>query len=230
MGINIFTAITTVIFALAAILTYLVQRARYLREIEPDLDFEWPTSIRVGALGSTLQESWRFYIDIEVENVSKNHAEDLRYEVSLNIFPNHAKSNHIRGNICDKLRLHPHDILAGRKDTIPVYASSNLATDLQKYLNSWDSPVNVTEVGFIAIVTMSYFSRRELLLWFLFKRGRVRYTREISGMWRFLFNEKTKSYVSTPWDFAASRALGEWNIDKAIDRIRKMKSTDSKPE
>ncbi|GAI38525.1 unnamed protein product, partial [marine sediment metagenome] len=51
MDANIFTAITTTILAIAAILAYLVQRARYLKEIEPDLDLEWPTSIRVGKLG-----------------------------------------------------------------------------------------------------------------------------------------------------------------------------------
>ena len=230
MDTSIFSAIATSVLAIAAFLAYLVQRARYLREIEPDLDLEWPDSIRVGGLGNTLREPWSFYIDIKVENISKNHAENIRYNVNLNIFPNHVKSKIIRGKIYDKLRLHPEDILAGRKGTIPVYASSHLAGDLQKNIESCDSPVNVADVGFMAIVTVSYFSRRETLLWFLFKLGRVKYAREISGMWRFLFNEKTKSYVSTPWDFAASRALGEWNIDKAIDRIRKMKGTDSKPE
>jgi len=226
MDANIFTAITTTILAIAAILAYLVQRARYLREIEPDLDLVWPASIRVGKLGPTLQESWRFYIDIKVENVSKNHAEDLIYDLELRIFPDRTKPETIRGKFVDLYRFQRHEILAGRTYTIDVYASPGLSKGLQKGLDSRSSPVNVAEAGFAAIVTMSYFSRREMLLWFLWKRGRVKYTRQISGMWRFQFDEKTQSYESTPW-YAEDM---ESNIGKAIDRVRKMKGTDPKPE
>jgi len=215
MDANIFTAITTTILAIAAVLAYLIQRARYLREIEPDLDLEWPTSIRVGELGSTLQESWAFYIDIEVENVSKNHVEDLRYDLDLHIFPDRTKSKAIRGKFIDLYRFQRPEILAGRKYTISVYASPGLSKGLQKHLDSWGSPINVADVGFIAVVTMSYFSKQELLLWFLWKRGRVEYTRKIYGMWRFQFNEKAQSYDSTPWYFENH----EWNIDRAIGKI-----------
>lgn len=224
MGINIFTAITTVVFALAAILTYLVQRARYLREIEPDLDLG-TASIKVGKLGPTLKESWSFFIDIEVENVSKNHAEDLRYDLELLIFPDRKKPETIRGKFVDLHRFQLHEILAGRTYPVLVYASPGLSKGLQEKIDSLGSPVNVAEAGFAAIVTMSYFSRRETLLWFLWKRGRVEYTRQVSEMWRFKFNKRTKSYESTPW-YAEDM---ESNIAKAVDRVRKMESTDSKP-
>ena len=71
MDVTIFSAATTGILALAAILAYLVQRARYLREIEPDLELKWPDGIRVTEMSTTLKESWAFYIDVEVENRSK---------------------------------------------------------------------------------------------------------------------------------------------------------------
>ena len=225
MDANIFTAITTTILAIAAILAYLVQRARYLREIEPDLDLEWPTSIKVGKLGSTLKEPWSFFIDIEVENISKNHAEDLRYDLNLYIFPDHTKSKSIRGKFLDLYRFQRHEILAGRKYPILVYASPGLSKGLQEKIDSWGSPINVEDVGFIAVVTMSYFSRQELLLWFLGKRGRVEYTREISGMWRFKFNEKTKSYDSTPW-YAEDM---ESSIDKAIGKVRRGEAPSKQP-
>jgi len=116
MDANILTAITTTILAIAAVLAYLIQRARYLREIEPDLDLEWPTSIRVGELGSTLQESWAFYIDIEVENVSKNHAEDLRYDLDLHIFPDRTKSTAIRGKFMNFIVFNGVGFLSGAKN------------------------------------------------------------------------------------------------------------------
>jgi len=216
MDAYIFTAITTGVLAIAAILAYLVQRARYLREIEPDLDLEWPNGIRVGQLGHTLREPWSFYIDIKVENVSKNHAEDVRCYLNLYIFPEHVKSEIIRGKIRVP-RFERHDILAGRESTMTVYVGSRIAEGLQKEINSWDGPVNVADAGFIAVVNVTYFSRQELLLWFLFKRGRVEYNRKISEMWRFQFNKKTKSYDSMLWYFENH----EWNIDKAIARSLK---------
>ncbi len=210
MDTIIFSAVTTGILALAASLAYLVQRARYLREIEPDLKLKWPNRIRVIEMSTTLKEFWAFYIDIEVENVSRNHAEDLRYEVDLQIFPQRGKARFLREKIHDAVRIHPTDVLAGRKIIIPVYSGSNVARDLQEQLDSWDGSMNVGGTGFMTTVIISYSSKRELLLWFLipWKLGRVKYTREISGSWGFQVDEKViHPHISLPWQFP-KKSLG----------------------
>jgi len=208
MDANIFNLITTGILAVAAMLAYLVQRARYLREGEPDLELEWPDSIRVVEMSPTLKNFWALYIDIEVKNKSKNHAEDLRYEVELKIFPQRGKPSFLSEKINGILQMHPAEVLAGRKITIPVYHGSNVAINLQKQLNSWDGSMNVKEAGFMATVTISYFSKRELLLWFLGKPGRIKYTRQISRNWGFQVDEKTKfPHITLPWQFP-NKSLG----------------------
>lgn len=87
METTTFGIITGIVLAVAATLAFLIQRARYLREIEPDLELSWPTNIRISQLSHSLKQFWAFYIDIEVENKSRNHAYNLIYEVELSIFP-----------------------------------------------------------------------------------------------------------------------------------------------
>ena len=183
MEFNIFSIITTGILAIAAILAYLVQRARYLREIEPDLELKWPERIRVVRMGSELREGFSFYIDIELENRSRNHAYGLVYEVDLSIFPERGKPSFIEAKIHDLLKYHQSEILAERKDIIPIYIGTNIELNQWDRLIDWDKEIIINKAGFQANVSIKYFSKRELLLWLLipWEFGRLKCIRTIFG-------------------------------------------------
>lgn len=203
MESNVFSLIITGILAIAAMLAYLVQRARYLREIEPDLELKWPDGIRVARMGSELREGFAFYIDIEVENRSRNHAEDLRYEVDLRLFPNRDKPQFIAVRIHKFLGLHPDEILAGRKAIIPIYVGTNIELSQWDKLIDWGNEIVINKVGFTADIRISYSSKHELLLWFLipWKFGRLKCIREILGAWSFEINKKVEPpYVTRYWE------------------------------
>ena len=194
MDLNIYSLITTSILALAAILAYIVQRARYLREIEPDLELKWPDSIRVVRMSPDLKEGFAFYIDIKIENLSKNHAQDLKCEVDFKIFPHREKPQVISGKIRPPLLLLSPEILAERVTSIPIYIGTNIATELWDPLDSWNSKIDSRKAGFTAEININYFGKRELLLWFLvpWKFGRVKYTRSIFGAWWVEFDARSK--------------------------------------
>jgi hypothetical protein len=204
---NWITMITTGILAIAAILAYLVQRARYLREIEPDLELKCSDRIRVEKMSRTLKEFWAFSIDVEIDNRSKNHAEGLQYKVDLQISPHRGEPPPVLlgdkiPEYISSIPIHPDKVLARRRIVVPVYIGSNFAPDLQKRLNLWDGSLSVEEVGFEATITISYFSKRELILFFLLiPRCKVKYTREIFMSWMVQIDEKNRSlYVSQPWE------------------------------
>jgi hypothetical protein len=203
MDANIFNIITTGILAVAAILAYLVQRARYLREIEPDLDLIWPTAVRISNFGATLRDFWAFFIDLNVKNCSKNHAINIRYEVELWIFPDRSRPDVIDLRIRDWVPIHPTEILAGRNEVISVYCGSNYALDLGKQMERFEYVPRTEYLGFHATIKLSYYSRRELILCILlppWSCGRVKYLRKISQRWRLEKSGKG-TFVAVPWKF-----------------------------
>ena len=201
---TIFTILTGTVLALAALFAYFIQRARYLRETEPDLELTWPNSVRVGQMSHTLKEFWSLHIDVEAENKSKNHAEDLRWEVEVTIFPERGRSYGLVTKYSDILRLHPPKLLAGRRCVIPVYIGWNYAQDLYDQLQSRPGSLEVVDAGFHATVTVNYFTKREFLMFVLcpWNRGREKYKRSIEGWWGFLIDQNVSPpYVSRPWEF-----------------------------
>jgi len=204
MDIPMISITTTAILAVAAIFAFLIQRARYLREIEPDLELKWPENIRVSQMNQSLKEFWAIYIDVEVKNISKNHAENLVYEVDLVIFPRRGKASCIENQFVDRLRTSPPTLLAGRTVTVPVYIGWNLIPGLYEQLHSKNDSLDVRNAGFQTTVTISYSSRREAILWLLvpWKLGRVRYKRTVTGSWGFIFKEDVSPYYfSKRWQF-----------------------------
>ena len=81
--------------------------------------------------------------------------------------------------IRDWIPMHPIELLAGRKTTIPVYIGKNFAVELKgaEILRG----VYVKEAGFHATIIFSYCARREFILWFLlpWRGGRPKYIRKI---------------------------------------------------
>ena len=61
MDASIISIITTTVLAVAAIFIFLVERARYLREIEPDVELKWPENIQVSQMSQSLKEFWAIY-------------------------------------------------------------------------------------------------------------------------------------------------------------------------
>jgi len=204
MDASIISIITTTVLAVAAVFVFLVERARYLREIEPDIELKWPENIQVSQMSQSLKEFWAIYINVEVKNSPKNQVEELDYQVELGIFPQRGKASYINVQFPDFLRTHPASILAGRSVVVPVYIGWNLAPGLYEHLQAEIGPLNVTNAGFKASITFSYFSRRELILWLLvpWRFGRVKYERTISGWWGFEFNKDVAPYYfSKSWQF-----------------------------
>jgi hypothetical protein len=215
MALTVFSILTGVILTLAAILTYLIQRARYLREIEPDLDLTWPTSVRVEQMAPTLKEFWSMYIDIKVVNKSDNHATDLRPVIHLDIFPSRGDGHVLSAELRELLRLHPEDLLARRETVVPVYVACNTlgGDELYRQIQSWGGAVEVEKAGFEAAITLEYSSHPDLALWVLlppWNAGRKKYRRTVRGSWGFVVQDRADPpYVSRPWHFP----------EKSLDKI-----------
>lgn len=194
-----------IVLALAALLAYLIQRARYLKETEPDLELIWPENIRLSQMQHTLKNFWSLYIDLEVVNQSKNHADDLQWEAELDIFPQRGGSTCLRAKYIDTLRLHQKELLAGRRIMIPVYVGWNLYRGLYEQLQSWPGSLEVENAGFEASITLKYFTKRELLMWTLmppWNCGRKQYKRKIKGSWGFIIDRNIEPpYIPKPWQF-----------------------------
>lgn len=205
MELIVLNTIIGIVLATAALLAYLIQRARYLKENEPDLELIWPEKIRPNQMQPTLKNFWSLYIDLEVVNRSANHACDLRWEIKLDIFPRRGGSRFFGAKYTDTLRLHPKELLAGRRVVIPVYVGWNLYPGLYEQLQAWPDSIEVEDAGFQASITLKYFTRRELLMFAPmppWNWGRKQYKREVQGSWGFVTNQDTDPpYVSQPWRF-----------------------------
>jgi hypothetical protein len=210
--LNIISIITTGILVFAAILTYLIQRARYLREIEPDLELKWLNCFRNIRLGSTFNEMWSFYVDIEVENLSGNHARDLEYEVKLDIFPHMGKPQICRCQMYKGSVAHTQELLAKRKTIIPVYIGKNFVKKYMYFENL--TGAKTLEAGFHATIIFSYFSKRELNLGCLvpWRFGKPKYYRKIFAQWYFDIDEMTQSINAHWWEHPIYSKQAQQNV------------------
>lgn len=203
MEVN-FSIVASIVLPIAAILAFLVQRARYLREIEPDLELHWPETIRIAEISSTYNDFWGFYIDLEIENLSQNHSYDIDYHVDLTIFLKRNKPAIIQTRCSSIIRPYNTCLLASRKMVIPVYCGSNNAEDLQKKLKRYDQ-VFIKDSGIESTVTIKYTSQRELLLYTMlpfWDWGKKKYTRKITRYWGFRCQTNTGiPYSSANWQF-----------------------------
>jgi hypothetical protein len=180
MNTQLFTTITGIILTIAAILAYLLQRARYLREIEPDLEITWLNRIDEIEVETTLDQRWSMYIPLQVVNKSENHAQDIMSYVDLKLFPDRRKPQYIH----PKYFPWPHgsQLLAGRSKEILVYVGSNFAPDLYDELRKESELINIEQVGFFTTISIEYYSSREFLLFLMlppWNLGRKKYKRDI---------------------------------------------------
>jgi len=197
--------VTATIIGLAAFLAFLIQRARYLREIEPDLEVEWLGNLRISQMSKTLDKPWSLYIDVQLENKSRNHAHDLRCKVELTVFPVRGRSQAIPSKFYQFPRLHEDELMAERTMVIPVYIGWNYALDLTKTVQSLPNHVIVENAGFHALVIIEYSTRRELILFLLvpWSFGRLKYRRKTSRKgWGFIVdNSLSPPFAERSWTF-----------------------------
>lgn len=181
--------ISTSILAVAVVLTYLVQRARYLKEIEPDLVLTTNTGrIRVKEINETLKKSLILYIDIDVKNVTTKHVEQLKYNGRLTIWNERGKPYIITTSFKERVYQHQRNLLPNRNMLVPVYIGWNLIPGLLKKIKSSNGNFETEKIGMEAEITISYKSKGELLLYFLLPiwyRGRARYMRTVTIGWYF---------------------------------------------
>ena len=104
------TKITEIVVIVAAVLVYLIQRAKYLRDIEPDLELKWTGKIRIVKMSPNLAEFWAYYIDVQVENVSKNRANDMQFNVDLGLFPERGLPDYMQSECPQRPRMHPEEL------------------------------------------------------------------------------------------------------------------------
>jgi len=204
-----------VVVAGAAILAFLVQRARYLREIEPDLELISNEEVSVP------DEEWRMVTRLRMRNTStSNHAENINLEVEFGVYPSRKDAfvasvypepyDCIRGSSRPNVVTPPDKLLAGREVGLSVlfYFPSCKSQQL--------ASLNLEDAGFWARISVEYWSKPEFLLgltcfWKLLnpsilrhprKWGREKYSRSVQRYWGFEPDPDPKEpYVYKPWMF-----------------------------
>lgn len=207
----IFAIATGIILTIASVLTYFIQRSRYLKEIEPDLDLRWPEKIRIGNLSPRLKDFGHFYIDVYIANRSLNHAYNLSYIVDLTILPQRGKSQAFQSRHIEVVHYSPKELLAGRSAIVPVYIGINSVKydmELKNYFYDWlqSLPANlrIEDAGFMATITFEYFTKHDTALLFLnpFRGNRIKHYRSIEDRWGFHPDTAfSPPYTSKRWTF-----------------------------
>ena len=214
MDTVLFNTIVGVVLALAAIFAFLLQRARYLREIEPDIELTWAKRIRVEEMASSLKECWAYYIDVNVENKSRNHAKDMLFSIELWVFPERGRPRVLQDKFPLIPRLHDSELMAGRTIDIPIYVGLNYTRKLYNQLEDWGKSIGFDVCGFHTIIHLEYYSNRELLLFFLipWRFGRKKLKRSVSLEYGFAAIQKGDKtvYVARKWEFTGI-TLSEWD-------------------
>jgi len=195
---------TAIVILVAAVVLFVIQRARYLREIEPDLELTSADRIRVDTMSSTVDQSWAYYIYVNVKNVSKNRATDMLFKVVLWIFPERGGARFLEIKYPLFPGFHQTELRPERTMEVPVYVGPNYATGLKEELERWGRPVSHNRCGFYTRILLEYYSNRELLLLLLapWSGGRIRYKREIDLRYAFepLERDGRTQYVPRRWD------------------------------
>ncbi|MGD0354899.1 MAG: hypothetical protein ABSB31_05605 [Dehalococcoidia bacterium] len=190
-------------------MTYFIQRSRYLKEIEPDLDLIWPEKIRIGDLKPSLKDFGHFYIDICILNRSTNHAYDLSHTVDLTIIPQRNRSDAIESKHIELIHVSPKVLLAGRSDIVPIYIGVNsfkydrsFKNHFFNRLQSLPADLRIENAGFMATITFEYFTKRDAVLVLLnpFGGNRIKYHRSIYSRWGFCPDTSASPpYTSRKW-------------------------------
>jgi hypothetical protein len=190
------TVVTGVILATGALLAFIVQRSRYLRDIEPDIEVEWQStkfdtgsSDVAGTLGSF--DTWYIAPHIILKNVSsevaknvqmngrmKFHHHDRQYE------PQEASSDrNSRDTWCTFAGWLVSEVLPGRT-VDPWCFLESIKAPAGREITRADIPIK--GAWFIFEIDVFYFSRRELLTWIVwpFSTGRRKYRRLVSAVVR----------------------------------------------
>ena len=217
--VAIFTISSGLVLALAAVLAYLVHRARYLRETDPDLQVTWtgkvtfpPPAGELHPLSEDLRKGWTFWIELRVENRSQTPGQRLRMEGQLVLDLDRSREKGLSGifeeNVWLPFTLHiMPEILPGRTEHCDVLFSSSFLKDPWRLYN-WPEPILTEKVGFWMQFDVEYYTPRELLMFFLWPLGlgRKKCRRRVSGGMKFVPQEGADQlYEAQPW------RLGETN-------------------
>jgi hypothetical protein len=193
-----------IIILVAAILIFLIQRARYLREIEPDLELAWANKITVDKMSQDVDKFWDYYIHVDVKNVSNNRANDMLFKVALKLFPERGRPRFLESKYPLIPGLHETQLRPQRTMQVPIYVGLNYTRGLSEELGKWGKPVTFDACGFHAGIVLEYYSNRDFLLFILvpWSFGRIKYKREIYLEYAFeaLQKDGKSTYVARKWD------------------------------
>jgi hypothetical protein len=193
-----------IVILVALVLVFLIQRAKYLRQIDPDLELTWAGRIRVHTMSSSVDQFWAYYIHLGVKNVSRNRATDMLFKVVLWIFPERGGSRFLEIKYPLFPGFHQTELRPERTMEVPIYVGSNYARGLDEELEKWGRPVTHNRCGFYTRILLEYYSNREFLLFLLvpWSWGRIRYKREIDLRYAFepLERDGESRYVARKWE------------------------------
>ena len=198
----------SIVVALGAILAFVVQRARYLREIEQDLEVTWNHEVFLITEEDTLEtlkQEWGIATEVHIENRSnRNHAENLQLKVDLGIYPSRSSSPTIVATYPHPYHIRPSVLLVGRCVDLPIVFNAFSAPDLHETLRSSGEGLRVEDAGFWARITVEYCTKFEVLLLVIspWKRGRENYARSTTRFWGYAYDEPLKPpYSYRKWNF-----------------------------
>ena len=164
--VAIFTISTGLVIALAALFAYAVQRARYLRDIAPELRLERPPSFPALV---TESPNWNVRCDL-VNSSADNDAEDVNVSYRLQYALGQSFASQINLG----------RVLAGTHINFGLpFSSESLLTAVNRSDDS--KPPGVLEIK------VTYFTPREFVLFLLHPLGlgRKRYVRSFQVMWHW---------------------------------------------
>ena len=213
----------SVVVALGVILAFVVQRARYLREIEPDLEVTWNNEVFLITEEDTLEtlkQEWGIATEVHIENRSnRNHADNLELKVDLGIYPRRSSSPAIVATYPHPYHIRPSALLAGRSADHPIFFNAFSEPGLQETMRSYAEGFRVEDAGFWARITVEYCTKFEGLLFVLspwklsysqlflwrWRFEREKYTRSIAQFWGYTYDEPLKPpYSYRKWNFPLS--------------------------
>jgi len=164
-----FTISTGIVLALAAAFAFLLQRARFLRDIEPDLRITDASKIIVlPGRDISDSDSVRLRIELEVQNASKNTAERLSstQDATIGIQSSTSPLTVVHLPYFNKSIEVQERLLPGRSLPISVYIELSASRlEIESQWLEMETPLQ--DRIFRATVTIRYSSPKELALIFV---------------------------------------------------------------
>ena len=181
--VAIFTITTGVVLALAAFMAFVIQRARYFREIQPDLRVVGYKVIPRLAAQDAGPASPVLQIEYEIQNVSSNPAVVESSYLRLDAIETQGMWS--KTNVDSEMDLDQRVVLP--KDTVTKTVSLSIGLgDETGTSTAATTTVDMTQMRFFLRIAIYYSTQAEFLLRVLNfgSRARNRYVRNAEFSWR----------------------------------------------